>query len=135
MKNKSITITGHGAVANTFLENPNNLPIINHKDGNKLNNCVDNLEWCSYSYNSYHSCHILGNKPPINCEKPVITKNVITGEIKEFKSISECAKYFKIDTATVTAKIKGKINNPTLRNTKLKGIYFKFKECIEKSND
>lgn len=41
----------HRLVAIAFIPNPNNYPIINHKDENKLNNCVDNLEWCDYKYN------------------------------------------------------------------------------------
>ena len=41
----------HRLVAQAFIPNINNLPIINHKDENKLNNCVDNLEWCDYKYN------------------------------------------------------------------------------------
>lgn len=36
----------------TFIPNPNNLPIINHKDENRLNNSVDNLEWCTQKYNA-----------------------------------------------------------------------------------
>ena len=42
----------HREVAQAFIPNPNNYPCINHKDLNKQNNCVDNLEWCTYSYNT-----------------------------------------------------------------------------------
>lgn len=42
----------HRLVAMTFIPNPNNLPIINHKDENRLNNSVDNLEWCTQKYNA-----------------------------------------------------------------------------------
>ena len=42
----------HRLVANAFIENPNNYPCINHKDENKQNNSVKNIEWCSYKYNT-----------------------------------------------------------------------------------
>lgn len=45
----------HRLVAETFLPNPDNLPVVNHKDGDKLNDCVNNLEWVSQSKNVLHS--------------------------------------------------------------------------------
>lgn len=45
----------HRLVASAFLPNPNDLTDVNHKDGNKQNNCVDNLEWSSRSTNQKHA--------------------------------------------------------------------------------
>lgn len=49
------TFTIHRLVAQTFLPNPLNLPFVNHKDENRQNNCVENLEWCDCSYNTKYS--------------------------------------------------------------------------------
>lgn len=53
------TFSIHKLVAKAFLPNPNNFPVVNHKDGNKLNNKANNLEWCTQSHNVKES-HRLG---------------------------------------------------------------------------
>ena len=75
---KQVTI--HRLAAEAFLPNPLNLPMINHKDENKLNNNVDNLEWCDAVYNAAYSFG-----------KPVL--QLINGEVfAEHASVNDAAR-------------------------------------------
>lgn len=53
----------HRLVAKYFIDNPLNKPCVNHLDGNKQNNNIKNLEWCTYSENERYSYKFLGKKP------------------------------------------------------------------------
>lgn len=57
---KSIAV--HRLVASVFIPNPDNLPEVNHKDGNKLNNSVENLEWITRAENCRHMRRMYGAK-------------------------------------------------------------------------
>ena len=89
----------HRLVAEAFLSNPRNYNVINHKDENKQNNNINNLEWCSMKYNNYYGSHL---------EK--IKKKVICVELnKKFESILEASKILKINKSDICACCKGKL--------------------------
>ena len=54
-KGKRKAMLVHRLVAMAFVPNPDGLPCVNHKDGNKSNNCASNLEWCTHSENLSHA--------------------------------------------------------------------------------
>lgn len=56
INNKQKHLAIHRLVAKAFISNPDNLPQINHIDGDKNNNKVSNLEWCNNGYNQAHAC-------------------------------------------------------------------------------
>ena len=80
-------ISVHRIVAETFVDNPNNYPIVNHIDEDKVNNKADNLEWCTRSYNTLYNG--AAKKAAIGRRKPVIATNVLTGEKTLFHSIAQ----------------------------------------------
>ena len=77
---------------------------VNHIDGNRLNNCLDNLEWCTGQENIDH-CHV--NKFHSK-DKQILVKNLLTNEEMIFNSNKACADYFKIHRATFHKRLKNK---------------------------
>ena len=75
----------HRIVAQAFIENPNKLPQVNHKDENKLNNHVDNLEWCTQRENLNYGTR--AERIGFFHSKPVIQKTMQGEVIKENRSI------------------------------------------------
>ena len=52
-----VTLRLHRLIAKIFIPNPDNLPCVNHRDENKHNNSVENLEWCTHDYNNNYGTH------------------------------------------------------------------------------
>lgn len=96
----------HRLVALYFIDNPNNLPYVNHKDGDKTNNKVENLEWCTAKENDVHA-RSSGLK---NQEKPIIAKNIETNETLTFKSVTEAGAFLGINKGTISKVLNGKRN-------------------------
>ena len=75
---KQITFKIHRLVGEAFLPNPNKLPQINHKDENKANNYIENLEWCTVEYNCNYGSRqtrFKGKNNP-NYGKGVLSKDI-----------------------------------------------------------
>lgn len=100
LKNKKKYI--HRLVAETFISNSNNFSEINHKDENKANNCIDNLEWCTRKYNCNY-----GTKNE-RVGKKVIQYDKKMNKIKEYKTISEASRETNIFNSSISAVCKGK---------------------------
>lgn len=90
-RNKPKFYPVHRLVAETFIENKNNLPCINHKDENKSNNNVSNLEWCTVSYNNNYGDR--QKRVSKTQGKKVIGTN--NKETLIFNSANEAEKYFR----------------------------------------
>jgi hypothetical protein len=94
----------HRLVALTFLENPENKEFVNHKDGNKLNNLLENLEWATCLENNMHKI----DNGLSNCTKKVIQYDSNMNKIQGFNSIVECAKALNVSASCVSNNCSGK---------------------------
>lgn len=88
----------HRLVAEAFIPNPSNLPQVNHKDENKVNNTVSNLEWCTSQYNNLYS-HKVG----------VVQLDEDNHIIKQWNSIIEAANELHISASNISMCCSGVI--------------------------
>lgn len=124
--NKVKWISIHRLVAIAFIPNPQNFPCVNHKDENKLNNNVDNLEWCTYKYNvNYGTGRERQRKSRSDNPYDYISRKIVgiknsravrqlspTGElISTYRSLAEASEQTGVHISTIIRHCKGKVGN------------------------
>lgn len=100
-KNKRI----HKLVAEAFIPNPNNYSYVNHIDGNKQNNYIDNLEWCTLYQNNTHA-YKTGLRKSTDIT-PILQYDLEGNFIREYKSINEASKETNLDIRHISRNING----------------------------
>ena len=101
----------HRLVALAFIPNPLNLPQVNHKNGIRNDNRVENLEWCDNSYNIWHSYNILGHT---NYNERAICQYTKQGEfVKEWESVVSAEQSTGISAGTIGEVCKKKAHRKT----------------------
>lgn len=106
----------HRLVAEAYIPNPDNLPQINHRDENKTNNCLQNLEWCNAKYNANYGNHI--EKVANSHKKPILQFDLNGNFICEWECATDVGKEVRVHICDC---LKGRLKSAY-------GFIWKYKE-------
>lgn len=124
-ENKCKYVNIHRLVAEAFIPNPNKYPCINHIDGNKLNNNLKNLEWCSHSYNLKEAYRLGLHKSHKGAEsyrsKKILQYDLNGNFIKEWDYMMQITEVLGYDYTNISKCCNGIYK-------KSKGYIWKYKE-------
>lgn len=107
MNNKTVQLYVHRIVASAFIPNPNNLPQVNHKDNNRTNNAVSNLEWCDRQYNEAYKKKFGTSQAEVS-GKSVFAVNLETLEVLHFETESEASRQLRISVSNINSVLMGR---------------------------
>lgn len=124
---KQKTFKVHRLIAQAFIQNPDNKPQVNHIDGNRLNNSIENLEWCTCKENINHAwinklrvhtqkqkdIHSERCKKLIGAKHPYSKKIIDLSTNKIFDTLKDASIHFRINKCNLSAMLHGKRKNST----------------------
>lgn len=120
---KGVPVLIHRMVSTTFIPNPNGYPFVNHKDENRKNNTLENLEWCTPKYNLEYSHVSEKNKDKLF--KKVVQIDKDGNIVNKFKTTGEAARYLGLGSySSIALCCKGGIGS-------VKGFIWRYEDSME----
>lgn len=108
---KKVNRSVHRLVAQTFIPNPDNLPEVNHINGDRTDNRLVNLEWCTHEYNMAYKEKYGVSAKEAAPKSPVYAVNLITAEVSRFRSQREAGRELGVNDGGINNVIKGRRNH------------------------